>query len=99
MSAYIGGCTLIGHDPDPESRDHNVRPGTWIAANCKESDAAHAGQEVNVWSSLIDMSGEYGEPRIFTEWGSKDGRTPVVADLRYIDSEKPCEHRVYRLKE
>lgn len=97
MTTYFGGCALVEHDEDEESRDHKVVKGWWEPATCTESDQAKFGTQTIVWSSLTDMDGEYGEPRIFTQWGSSDERVPVVADLRYIDSPKTCEHMVYRI--
>ena len=95
--SYLGSCNLSQHDPDPDGRDHGVLPGEWITASCVESDAARASADVTVWSGLTDLDGEYGDPSMFTEWGSPDGTLPIVADLRYTaeDDTRPCEHRIY----
>ena len=95
--AYFGGCRLEEHDTDPDSRDHKVVPGQWREATCEESIAARAGLDLSVWSSLTDTDGSFGEALIFTSWGSRDGRTPVVADVRYMEEGKVCEHRIYEV--
>lgn len=107
MSDYLGRARLSAHDPDPESSDHTTPPGHWVTATCAERDAAKAlHAETIVFSGLSDISGQYGEPSMFTEWGSSDRRTPLWADLRYLpdlDSSetpadpKPCEHKIYVL--
>lgn len=115
MSEYLGRSRLSEHDPDPESSDHSTPPGHWIVASCETSDALKAKHpEAKVFSSLTDISGEYGDPSMFTEWGLKDNCTPLWADLRYLpdcsnaygeDSgsearrdPKPCEHMIYVLE-
>lgn len=65
---------------------------------CEERDAIlHATGRYDgwqVWSSLTDLSGEFGAPRIETTW-AKDGR--AVEDVRHPnpkggDDVTPCEH-------
>lgn len=48
----------------------------------------------DVYSSLTDLSGMFGEPRIQTTW-ERDGR--LIEDVRHPDPNggadlKPCEH-------
>jgi hypothetical protein len=93
----LGHCNLSQHNPDPDESNHRVIPGEWIPATCLESDDARGAQEVTAWSGLTDLDGEYGAPSMFTEWGSPDGTTPIVAELRWMaeDDNRPCEHRIY----
>ena len=95
--SYLGSCNLSQHDPDPDESDHRIIPGAWITATCKERDEVFYANELSVWSGLTDLDGEYGIPSMFTEWGSYDGTTPIVADLRYTEegTTRPCEHRIY----
>ena len=88
---------LSEHDPDPGERGHRIIPGKWIPATCAESDEARSANAVSPWSTLTDIDGEYGAPCMFAEWGSKDGRTPIVADIQWMaeDDTRPCEHRIY----
>lgn len=107
MSTYLGNCRLTEHDPDPEASDHKVARGHWVEASCAEREAVFQALpdtlNLSVWSALTDMTGEFGEPLMFTQWGSRDGITPAVADLRYLAhpddtnraGPKPCEHRVF----
>lgn len=97
MTTYLGGCPLSEHDVDPDASNHRILPGEWVRADCKASDTARGDHDVKVWSSLSDTTGDFGVPLMFTEWGTPDGTRPVVADLRYIDSDKPCEHYVYEV--
>lgn len=94
---YLGACTLSEHSDDPDEHNNRVIPGKWVPATCIESDIAKASKAVTVWSGLTDLQGEYGAPSMFTEWGTADGTTPVVADLRWIaeGDTRPCEHRIY----
>ena len=94
---YFGGCQLEEHDTDPDSSSHRIVPGTWREATCAESDEVRKNQDLTVWSGHTDTEGRYGEALMFTSWGSGDGRTPVVADVRYMDKDKPCEHRIYEV--
>ncbi|WP_161387632.1 hypothetical protein, partial [Enterococcus hirae] len=34
-------------------------------------------------STLTDMGGRFGEPRVFTEWGHRDTEVPVLRDQRW----------------
>lgn len=111
MSAYLGNCRLTEHDPDPEASDHKVARGHWVEASCAEREAVFQALsdtlKLSVWSGLTDTTGEFGEPRMFTQWGNSDGITPAVADLRHLahyddanrDDPKPCEHRVFVAEE
>lgn len=94
---YLGSCPLAEHDPDPDESNHRVIPGVWIKATCVERDLAFHAEKLKVWSGLTDIDGEYGRPSMFTEWGSADGTTPIVADLRWLaeDDKRPCEHMIY----
>jgi hypothetical protein len=94
---YMGVCRLSEHNPDPDEYDHRVMPGEWVPATCAESDKARGSEEVTVWSTLTDLDGQYGAPSMFAEWGTADGRRPIVADLRWMDEadNRPCEHRIY----
>lgn len=99
MTEYLGRGRLSEHDPDPEEQDHQIPPGQWVDATCQERDRLFFSTELTVWSGYTDIEGEYGTPAMFTEWGSPDGRTPVVADLRYLGgTPKPCEHKIYELE-
>lgn len=95
MATYFEGMTLIEHDTDPESRDHKIVPGSWREATCAESDAVHADQDLMVWSYLTDTEGEFGDPIIFTQWGSRDETRPAVANVRFPGSQKRCVHRIF----
>lgn len=94
---YLGPCTLSEHDQDPDEYNHRIVPGGWVHATCIERDILFKSSQLTVWSGLTDLDGTYGAPCMFTEWGSADGTTPVVADLRWIaeDDKRPCEHRIY----
>lgn len=95
--SYLGPCNLSEHDPDPEEYNHRIIPGEWVKATCVERDYVFIENELTVWSGLTDLDGEYGDPCMFTEWGSPDSTRPIVADLRWTaeDDKRPCEHRIY----
>lgn len=73
--------------------------GTWVPITCEERERlVHGDQKLTVLSSITDPNGEYGTPRIFTEWGYQD-ETPVLRDNRWPGrdwpsgpDERPCEH-------
>jgi hypothetical protein len=58
---------------------------------------------LTVHASLTDQYGEYGLPKVFTEWGTSDG-TPLLRDVRHpaedlehnptAKDRLPCEHYV-----
>ena len=71
--------------------------------SCAERDAIlHAGGRYEGWSvhsSLTDISGTYGDPRIETTW-ERNGR--LIRDVRHPDPHggpdvEPCEH--YEIEE
>lgn len=113
MSDYLGACSLPAHDPDPEESAHSILPGRWVKADCPERDAVFAAaaadtdpqRKLIVWSGLTDTEGTYGKPQMFTCWGTKDGVTPLLADVKYFaapgaedqSAPKPCQHRIYVL--
>lgn len=75
----------------------------WVPITCEERERlVHAEvPRLTVLSSITDPSGEYGSPRIFTEWGLED-ETPVLRDERWPGrewpsgpDERPCEHYRY----
>ena len=47
----------------------------WRRITCAESDELR--QNKTPVSSLTDLSGQYGEPTIYTEWAGVDGK-PVL---------------------
>lgn len=75
---------------------------TWLRIDCNEYESLLT-PELKVISSLTDISGFYGTPKIDTTWGI--GETPVIRGIRYPNEDgsgerpdaKPCEH--YRLVE
>lgn len=108
----LAGCVLTEHDPEDE--DCRVLPGSWHLVTCEAADALRAlTADLGPWSGLTDMDGaRTGTPVVFTEWGSRDGRTPVLAEARWPDPEsrtvlaelgrrdaRPCEHYAYRLSD
>lgn len=95
MSTYLGMCELSEHNPDPEEFNHRIAPGEWVKASCDESNEARKNADLKVWSSLTDPDGTFGTACLFTEWGTHDGLTPVVADYRRVKSDASCEHYVY----
>lgn len=43
-------------------------------------------------STLTDLSGEFGEPEVYTKWGHRDSEEPLLEDYLWPDSDRPCEH-------
>lgn len=66
----------------------------WRKVDCETSEAvliAHPDRSVG--SSLTDLSGEFGEPIVFTEWDS-DG-SPILRNYRWPQTAgRVCEHWV-----
>lgn len=81
--------------------DHSS-PIRWVRISCAESEEhlAALGDEKFVYSSLTDLSGEFGEPRIETTWGRKgQPDDPVLKNVRHPNPDggrdvAPCEHYV-----
>lgn len=74
---------------------------TWTPITCVEADALRPG--LKPYASLTDTEGTFGEPTIYTEWGTEDGA--VLRDWRYPakwdgltwdgprePDVRPCEH-------
>lgn len=77
--------------------------GSLAACTCAEYNAAIAAvgglEKLHVWSSLTDLDGQYGPPRIFTCWGTEE--LPIAAcdgpPDRRATVDKPCslDHAVF----
>lgn len=77
----------------------------WTRITCAERDEhlSIMGDHARVFSSLTDLSGEFGNPLVFTEWGRDDGDEPILKDFRYPPEDgsnsgpdaAPCEHYFY----
>lgn len=88
-------------------------PVEWRKITCEEREAIvrergyyYPDQRAGglaVHSSLTDHYGEYGLPKVFTEWGTYEGE-PVLRDVRHpaedlehnpdAKDRLPCEHYV-----
>jgi len=77
---------------------------SWRKITCQEREDLidRVGRSYNgpadpygVFASRTDLTGEFGEPYVFTEWGNKDTDTPLLQDRRWPDSDRPCEHYEY----
>lgn len=81
---------LTGHAEE----DDGITPGHWEPAGCEDYEAAIASwgglKALNVYSGCHDM-----ERESFTEWGTPDGRRPVVAGIVRNPSGNGCFHLVY----
>jgi hypothetical protein len=99
----LGGCWLTEHDDE----DDGIVPGEWRPATCEEFTQALAdhgynepdwNERVCVYGTLTDTLGKFGEPTIFTEWGTKDGHQPIAAfacDPRMPRTPCSFRHMVY----
>lgn len=87
-----------GHwvETDCAGRDAAIKEARDLAeARGVKIDPQRNGYDgVSAWSACTDASGNFGEPSWFTEWGSRDGTTPVAADFRYLPN-GPCFHLRY----
>lgn len=64
----------------------------WRRITCAESDELR--QNKTPISSLTDLSGQYGEPTIYTEWAGVDGK-PVLREYLWPRTPgRDCEHWV-----
>lgn len=65
----------------------------WGEVTCetRERFFSQYGALLKPYSSLTDPDGQYGEPTIYTEWGSKRRDTPWLRDYRYPRDER-CAH-------
>lgn len=65
----------------------------WVPISCPQSDEIRT--TAHPVSSLTDLSGDYGTPVVYTEWGAPDSDAPVLRDYRWPDArERNCEHYV-----
>lgn len=75
---------------------------TWVEITCKEREQLvdRIGRSFNgfdpatgvgVLSSRTDMTGEFGPPEIFTEWGYDESR-PLLRDHLWPGNYAHCEH-------
>lgn len=63
----------------------------WTPVDCQRSDEVRSG--THPVSSLTDLSGQFGEPIVYTEWADEFER-PALRDYRWPESPRPCEHYV-----
>lgn len=68
----------------------------FVRVSCMTADVIRAAEIVKPTSSLTDLTGEFGEPQIFTEWSIErtDGSFSVVLrENRWPrDPDRDCEH-------
>lgn len=70
----------------------------WTPVSCLVADLLRMNEEVVPASSKTDLSGQYGEPEVFTEWTTRDGEHSVLREHRWPSphSGEPdpyvCEH-------
>lgn len=75
-------------------------PIRWTRITCAESEEhlQLMGEQKFVYSSLTDISGEFGEPRIETVWGRRaTPDEPILKNVRHPDPDggpdvARCEH-------
>ncbi|MBC9927264.1 hypothetical protein [Leucobacter sp. cx-169] len=51
--------------------------------------------QYGVGASLTDVSGTYGDPKIYTRWENRVTDVPLFDDTLWPNSDRPCEHRRY----
>lgn len=76
----------------------------WVRTSCHESEAhlQRLGDGRFVYSSLTDLGGAFGKPRIETIWADEAHPTiPVLKNIRHPDLNggkdvEPCEHFLAR---
>lgn len=70
----------------------------FVRVACAVADVIRASEMVKPASSLTDLTGEFGEPTIFTEWGIEVSDGSYRVALREIhwpqDPDRDCEHWV-----
>lgn len=70
----------------------------FVRVGCLIADVMRQAEIVKPASSLTDMTGEFGEPTVFTEWGvtATDGSYRVaLREIRWpSDPDRDCEHWV-----
>ena len=103
---YFAGFRLTRREVDEDGDDNGITPGTWRSATCQEYEDAYQShpEGMRVYSSLTDPDGDFGRPQVFTEWGTKDGRTPVCAGVVLYDQDEEdrpevvgCAHMIYEV--
>jgi len=73
----------------------------WVPIPCLVADLIRQHPQVVPIAGRTDISGEFGEPCVYTEWGLRDDATPVMREWRYpsrVPGEldpQPCEHLAY----
>ena len=75
---------------------------SWRRITCEERDEhiGIMGEHRRVFSSLTDISGEFGSPQIVTVWMRDDHEEPILKDVRWPNTDgsgagpdaAPCEH-------
>lgn len=98
---YVKKATMAlrDYEPCPDLR-------AWVEVACEVADAIRHSGHVTVYASFTDPDGQYGEPRVYTEWGIRDGaEVAVLREWRYPSpvagepDRKPCRHTVPTRKE
>lgn len=74
----------------------------WVEVACHVADAIRVSGHMRPIESLTDMSGQFGEPKVYTMWGFDRGERdePVLREWRYPGPDggrpdaRPCKHEV-----
>lgn len=62
----------------------------WMPVTCEEADEIRR-RDLFVSSTLTDLDGEFGDPVMYIEWGSKVTKVAMLREYRWFDG-RPCEH-------
>lgn len=72
----------------------------WVRVSCEVADVIRASSHVHPYCGRSDLTGEFGAPEVFTEWGIRDRDVTVLREHRFPGADlagpdrKPCEHYV-----
>ncbi len=76
LAAFIGGCM------------EQVR---WIETTieCYESVYNAHAEQLIPYGVCTDLEGRFGNPKIYTEWGFKEGNYPIIRCIRNLKPDAP----------
>lgn len=69
--------------PEAGARLHAQEDRGWVRVSCAVADLVRNSNLITVTSSLTDLTGDFGEPKVHTVWGLRGNGGDVLDEYRW----------------